>query len=112
MAAVAEAVFRGADGSVHYLSSTIEGSMLIITDPATGVSRIPIDGPARLVAQFPSGAARYEAIGATVSTTVDVSPGQGPYIREMGLCDYCFTHSDGHDWEALAVRSGQPSPRA
>jgi hypothetical protein len=99
MSTVARAVHRGQDGSVHFLSSTLTSSFLLLTDPTVGVSRIPVDGPCRLISAHPSGAARYEAISPKLSTTVDVGPGQEPRIREMGWCDYCLVHTEGHDFE-------------
>jgi hypothetical protein len=48
MTAVAKAVYRGSDGSVHYLSSSPDHSLLIITDPVLGVELIEFDGPAQL----------------------------------------------------------------
>jgi hypothetical protein len=77
MSTVAEAVHRGTDGSVHYLSSTPTGSQLIITDPALGVRRIPLDGPCRLTDRGDNtGSVVYESISAKESTTVTVSPGR------------------------------------
>jgi len=47
MSRLAKAVHRGADGSVHYLASSRDGSELIITDPVVGLSRVHFDGPCR-----------------------------------------------------------------
>jgi hypothetical protein len=99
MTITAKAVHRGVDGSVHFLSSSPDRSFLLITDPAFGVRRIPVEGLCRLISGHPSGAARYEAISPKWSTTIDVSPGQEPRIREMGWCDYCLVHTEGHDFE-------------
>jgi hypothetical protein len=85
MGARARAVYRGADGSVHYLSSTAESSVLIVTDPAVGMTKIPFDGPCRLVPRSPLLPAGYDAVdyrsvGASGSTLVSVSPGERPSI--------------------------------
>jgi hypothetical protein len=90
MTAVAKAVHRG-NGSVHYLSSSVDGSLLIVTDPALGIRRIPVEGPCRLIAGHPSGAARYEAISATCSTTIDVQVGEGPSLYQGGACVFLFS---------------------
>jgi hypothetical protein len=110
MTITAKAVHRGVDGSVHYLSFTNEASFLLITAPALGVRRIPVDGPCRLIAGHPSGAALYEAIGATCSTTIDVQPGEEPRIRELGVCMSCT--QGPHDFELWPVcpRSHRPEP--
>jgi hypothetical protein len=73
---VAKAVHRGSDGSVHYLVSAVKSSLLVVTDPGLGVRRIELDGLCRLISAHPSGAVRYEAVGAAESTTVDVAPGR------------------------------------
>jgi hypothetical protein len=107
MAAVAKAVHRGADGSVHYLSSSPDHSVLIITDPVLGVDRIELDGPCRLIPRGPNLPASYdsvvyESISATGSTRVDVSPGQPAFLHVMGgVCWSCaFTARDGgHDYD-------------
>jgi hypothetical protein len=62
MSTVAEAVYRGTDGSVHYMSSTPAGSQLIITDPVLGVRRIGLNGPYRLVHRCDTGSVQYESI--------------------------------------------------
>lgn len=86
MSAVAKAVHRGSDGSVHYLMSTPDSSLLVITDPVLGVRRIPFDGPCRLLPQdSKSDAAHYESISATGSTRVVVWPGQEPAISDYGF---------------------------
>jgi hypothetical protein len=111
MGARARAVHRGADGSVHYLSSTPDGSLLIITDPAVGVTRIPFDGPCRLIPRSPLLPAGYDAvdyrsIGASGSTLVSVRPGERPFTYGVtGLCDSCM---DGpHDFGLWPVCPGE-----
>jgi hypothetical protein len=96
MTAVAKAVHRGADGSVHYLMSTRDGSLLVIADPALGVRRISFDGPVRLVPQdSKSDAVHYESISATGSTRVAVWPGEEPAISDYGFCVYCAFPAPG-----------------
>jgi hypothetical protein len=76
MTALAKAVHRGDDGSVHYLVSTPESSLLVITDPVLGVDRIPFDGPVRMlppraplgVPGEVTGVVEYESISASGST--------------------------------------------
>jgi hypothetical protein len=103
MSTLAKAVHRGADGSVHYLATTAEGSLLIITDPVLGVRRLPFDGPCRLVRQG-GGSAEYESISATSSISVTVNPGQEPLISELiGICTACVfplvgQPDKGHDY--------------
>jgi hypothetical protein len=106
MRTVAKAAHHGADGSVHYLSSSVNGSLLIIADPALGLRRIPLDGLCRLISAHPSGAVRYEAIGATESTTVDVAPGREPLISSLGMCMSCFVGP--HDFELWPVCPRSP----
>jgi hypothetical protein len=118
MTAVAKAVHRGADGSVHFLSSTPDRSVLIITDPVLGKDEITFDGPVRLVPpRAGSGAVEYESISASGSTTVHVSPGQRDLIREVGgLCTYCCFPPLGqlgrsHDYELWPVCPGDARRR-
>jgi hypothetical protein len=89
MSRLAKAVHRGADGSVHYLASSRDGSELIITDPVVGLSRINFDGPCRLVSRSPSLPASYDAVeykSTTVSgsSSVSVRPGQPPFEHSIG----------------------------
>jgi hypothetical protein len=102
MSTRAQAVHRGADGSVHYLADTAEGSLLIITDPVLGVVRLPFDGPCRLVPRDPNlpagyDAVQYESISGTESIMVSVSPGQEPLIHALGVCIACMVGD--HDYE-------------
>jgi hypothetical protein len=89
MTAVAKAVHRGTDGSVHYLMSTRENSLLVVTDPVLGVDKIRLDGPCRQTAARPDGPVQYEAIGTKGSTLVWVNPGQPTLISEYGFCVSC-----------------------
>jgi hypothetical protein len=96
MVARAKAVHRGTDGSVHYLRSTPDNSLLVITDPVLGVRRIPFEGPVRLVPRdSKSDAVHYESISATGSTRVAVWPGQEPAISDYGFCVYCAFPAPG-----------------
>lgn len=96
MNAVAKAVHRGADGSVHYLSSTVDGSLLIIADPAYGAVKIPLDGPCRQVPRGPNLPAgyvtvAYESISATGNTLITVRPGRPPFEHTIGgVCSSCM----------------------
>jgi len=96
MSTVAQAVHRGSDGSVHYLSSTPTGSMLIIADPVLGVSRIRFDGLCRLIPRDPRLPAGYDAvqylsISAAESTRVTVRPGRAPFLHTIGgVCWECM----------------------
>ena len=107
MGAVAKALHRGADGSVHYLSSTVDGSLLIIADPAYGVVKIPLEGPCRQVPRgpnLPAGyvAVVYESISATGSTLLTVSPGRPPFEHTIGgVCSSCMQGE--HDFESWPV---------
>jgi hypothetical protein len=56
------AVHHGADGSVHLLSSTLEGSLLIIADPKLGRQDIRFDGPCRLMDRNPALPADFEGL--------------------------------------------------
>jgi hypothetical protein len=104
MSTVAEAVHRGSDGSVHYLSSNPKASFLLITDPVVGVSRIPVDGLCRLI-KADGDSVEYQSIGARSSTTVRTSPGQEPLISEYGFCFSCV--GGPHDYDLWPVcRSG------
>jgi hypothetical protein len=110
MSTLLDRVYQGADGSAHFLSSTPERSVLIITDPVLGKDEITFDGPVRLVPlRAGSGAAEYESISASGSTTVQVSPGRAPFIRRVGnICTYCCFPpvgqlGRGHDYELWPV---------
>jgi hypothetical protein len=117
MSAVAKAVHRGANGSVHYLSSTVDGSLLIIADPAYGVVKIPLDGPCRQVPRGPNLPAGYrgvvyESVSATGSTQITVSPGRRPFEHTIGgVCSCCVLGV--HDFELWPVcpRRNGPNPR-
>jgi hypothetical protein len=124
MTALAKAVHRGDDGSVHYLVSTPESSLLVITDPVLGVDRIPFDGPVRMlppraplgVPGEVTGVVEYESISASGSTRVSVRPGEVPFIYSMGVCFSCsFPPPDragmGHDYELWPVCSGDKGSR-
>lgn len=115
MGAVAEAVHRGADGSVHYLSSSVDGSLLIIADPAYGVARIPLGGPCRQVPRGPNLPAGYrgvvyESVSAAGSTLITVSPGRPPFEHTIGgVCSSCMLGE--HDFELWPVCPGPlPEP--
>jgi hypothetical protein len=96
MSALAEAVHRGRDGSVHYLASSPTGSQLIITDPVLGVRRQSFDGPCVLVSN--TGSVEYRSISRTESITVWVRPGQEPSIHSIiGVCAECM--AGDHDFE-------------
>jgi hypothetical protein len=105
MTAVAKAVYRGSDGSVHYLSSSPDHSLLIITDPVLGVERIEFDGPAQLTSHPKSDGVGYVSVSAsTTTTTVAVGPGQPPLIHQYGFCFPCAFPPlgqavEGHDFE-------------
>jgi hypothetical protein len=103
MSTLAEAVHRGTDGSVHYLSSTPTGSQLIVTDPVLGVRRLSLDGPCRLTDPGGNtGSVVYESISAKESTTVTVSPGQEPSFHILGgFCTHCVFDAGGagHDFD-------------
>jgi hypothetical protein len=107
MGARARAVYRGADGSVHYLSSTAESSVLIVTDPAVGMTKIPFDGPCRLVPRsplLPAGydAVDYESVGVSGSTMISVSPGGVPSTYSVtGVCISCV--EGPHDYSLWPV---------
>jgi hypothetical protein len=101
MSTVAEAVHRGSDGSVHYLASAPDSSLLIVTDPVLGVRRLSFDGPCRLTDPGGNtGSVVYESISAKESTTVTVSPGQEPSFHILGgVCTHCVFDAGGagHD---------------
>jgi hypothetical protein len=124
MSAVAKAVHRGTDGSVHYLMSGAESSLLVVTDPALGVDRIEFDGPVRMlpprtplgVAGEVAGVVEYESISASGSTRVSVRPGEVPFTYSMGVCFSCsFPPPDragmGHDYELWPVCPGGKGSR-
>jgi hypothetical protein len=124
MSAVAKAVHRGVDGSVHYLMSSNECSLLVVTDPALGVDRIEFDGPVRMlpprtplgVPGEVAGVVEYESISASGSTRVSVRPGEVPFIYSMGVCFSCsFPPLDragmGHDYELWPVCPGGKGSR-
>jgi len=105
MSRLAKAVHRGADGSVHYLASSRDGSELIITDPVVGLSRINFDGPCRLVSGSPSlpasyDAVEYESITVSGSSSVSVRPGQPPF--ELDWWCWACMHGD-HDFSVWPV---------
>jgi hypothetical protein len=107
MTAVAKAVYRGSDGSVHYLMSTPDSSLLVVTDPALGVRRFSFDGPCRLT-RSGADSVQYESISATGSATVTVWPGQEPLFSEYGFCTSCAFPPLGqpgrnHDYEQWPV---------
>jgi hypothetical protein len=98
MSTLAKAVHRGSDGSVHYLSSNVDGSTLVITDPKLGrVPPIRVDGLCRLSYRTGGDRVEYEAIGTVCSTLVSVSPGDPPLISEYGFCTSCM--AGDHDYE-------------
>jgi hypothetical protein len=111
MGARARAVHRGADGSVHYLLSTPESSLLIVTDPVVGMTKIPFDGPCRLIPRsplLPAGydAVDYQSVGAEGSMLVSVRAGERPSIYGVtGLCDSCM--AGPHDWSLWPVCPGE-----
>jgi len=107
MSRLAKAVHRGADGSVHYLASSRDGSELIITDPVVGLSRINFDGPCRLVSRSPSlpasyDAVEYESITVSGSSSVSVRPGQPPFEHSIGGVWWACMHGD-HDFSVWQV---------
>jgi hypothetical protein len=105
--AIAKAVHRGVDGSVHYLLSPPDGSLLIVTDPKVGVSKVPFDGPCRLMPRDPRlpvgyNAIHYESISGTESTLITVHPGRPPFENTIGgVCSSCM-HGE-HDFELWPV---------
>jgi len=104
MTAVAKAVYRGSDGSLHYLSSSPDHSLLIITDPVLGVERIEFNGPAQLTSHPKSDGVGYVSVSASTTTTVAVGPGQPPLIHQYGFCYPCAFPPlgqavEGHDFE-------------
>jgi hypothetical protein len=111
LGARARAVHRGADGSVHFLSSGPTSSELIITDPVARLSRLHFDGPCRLKPRNPNlpvtyVAVDYESIGAEGSSMISVSPGERPFIH--GLGGGCFSCMDGsHDFGLWPVCPGE-----
>jgi hypothetical protein len=98
MSTLAKAVWRGDSGAVHYLSSTPEGSVLIVTDPVLGVERVHLDGPCRMVTG--SSSYMYLSISATGSTQITPTA-TGLLISEYGFCTYCMTGP--HDYELWPV---------
>lgn len=126
MTAVAKAVHRGADGSVHYLMSTPESSLLVITDPVLGVDKIRFDGPLRkkLPRQLNrdphpgevTDGVEYESISATGTTMVSTAAGRGPLITQYGFCASCAFPpagqlSRGHDYSLWPVCPGGEGSR-
>jgi hypothetical protein len=102
---LAQAVWRGDNGSVHYLSSSPEGSDLIFTSPAYGVAREHFDGPVRMVKS--RAGHMYEMISATESTTVTPTT-TGMLLHTIGgVCFYCtgpdadwsLPYGERHDYE-------------
>ena len=90
-------MYRGVDGSVHFLSSTDQGSTLIITDPVLGVRPIRLAGPCRLTAQNEV-SVEYSSISAESSISIVIRPGHEPLINELiGICTACLDGS--HDYE-------------
>jgi hypothetical protein len=114
MSTLAKAVWRGDSGSVHYLSSTPEGSTLIVTDPAFGVERVHLDGPCRMVNGGSS--YMYESISATGSTRITPTT-TGLLIDNLGICVYCAfppvgQPDRGHDYSLWPhCPSGDPVRR-
>ena len=106
----AEVVHRGSDGSAHFLSSSAGGSLLIITDPAVGVVKIPFDGPCRLTPRSPNlpagyDAVDYESVGVSGSTMVSVHPGEMPSSYSVaGVCFACV--AGPHDYSLWPVCPG------
>jgi hypothetical protein len=118
MSTLLDRVYQGADGSAHFLSSTPDRSVLIITDPVLGKDEITFDGPVRLLPpRAGATAVAYESISASGSTTVQVSPGQQPAIRSVGsICVYCCFPpvgqlGRGHDYGLWPVCPGEAQRR-
>jgi hypothetical protein len=126
MTTVAKAVHRGADGSVHYLMSTEDSSLLVITDPVLGVDKIRFDGPVRKkpprqLNRDPhpgevTDGVEYESISATGTTMVSIAPGRGPLITQYGFCVSCAFPpagqlSRGHDYSLWPVCPGGEGSR-
>ena len=107
----AEVVHRGSDGSAHFLSSSAGSSLLIITDPAVGVVKIPFDGPCRLTPRSPNlpagyDAVDYESVGVSGSTMVSVHPGEMP-SSSRSVAGVCFACVAGpHDYSLWPVCPG------
>jgi hypothetical protein len=112
LGARARAVWRGDRDQVHHLSSTPDGSLLIITDPAVGVVKIPFDGPCRLVPRSPNlpagyDAVEYESVGVSGSTMVSVHPGEAPSSYSVtGVCFGCCMGGP-HDFSLWSVCPGE-----
>jgi hypothetical protein len=98
-------VHRGTDGSVHYLSSSPEGSDLIFTSPAFGVAQEHFDGPVRMVKS--RAGHMYEMISATESTTITPMT-TGMLLHTIGgICFHCagpdadwaLPYNERHDYD-------------
>src|SRR5512133_18135 len=106
----AKKVYQGADGSVHFLSSGVDYSVLIITDPKLGRDQIEFDGPVRLLPRHPLlpvdfDGVQYQSVSASGSTMVTVHPGRPPFEHSLaGVCDSCMFGE--HDYSVWPVCPG------